>query len=147
MANKGTPAVAKDTEALGALESSVKNAYAEFEKNSDAVSGFKTYLPNAISQYTNPEGNDARAAIGELSAVKAHALYGAAFTDPERKRADTFLPADGDTAATRRSKFNNMLALIDEAKIRQAKARGLGPSGGDTAPSAGAKVVKWGELK
>ena len=99
------------------LISRVDNALTELDRNPDAV-GFRTYVPNVALNRLDPQGTAARAAIGELSAEKAHDIYGASFTAAERARADKFIPADGDDIQTVRTKLANMKKMAEQARAR-----------------------------
>jgi hypothetical protein len=95
----------------------VENAEKELNKTPDAV-GLRTLTPNIALQRFDPEGVSARAALAELSAEKAHDLYGASFTAAERKRADQFIIAAGDDLATVRKKLAGMKKMAIEARNR-----------------------------
>lgn len=78
-------------------------------------SGAGTVIPGAIRQmYTSPTTKIADSTIGQLSAEKAHELYGAAFTKAEMSRAGTFLPENTDTVDTKRWKLAQMKILLEK---------------------------------
>jgi len=78
----------------------------------------RTLVPNIALNRMDPTGTAARAAIGELSAEKAHEIYGASFTAAERTRADKFIPADGDDLAEylHNEVFGGAGGIVDKMK-------------------------------
>lgn len=84
-----------------------------------STSGIGEAVPGAIRQmYTTPTTKIADSTIGQLSAEKAHELYGAAFTAAEMDRANTFLPAKFDTAETKKWKLGQMKILLEKKAAR-----------------------------
>ena len=84
-----------------------------------ATSGIEDILPGSIRQtYTSPTTKIADSTIGQLSAEKAHELYGAAFTAAEMTRADAFLPAKFDTNETKKWKLGQMKILLEKKAAR-----------------------------
>jgi hypothetical protein len=60
----------------------------------------------------------ANAAMAAVSAEKAHELYGAAFTAPERARAAQFLPNSRDTVEMAQTKLKAMEILVAKKLAR-----------------------------
>lgn len=90
--------------------------------NPDAA-GLKTLMPNLFLQYVSTPGEMmTRGASGELSAEKAHELYGAAFTAAEMARAGKFLPQDGDSVDTLKVKFQNLKDIIKATETKPVGA-------------------------
>ena len=114
--------------------------------------GLKTLIPGIALNRYDPEGVMARSAVAELSAEKAHELYGAAFTAAERQRANQFLPAAGDNLETITAKLANMRKLAVAARARasgqQSGASGSWASPSPSAPQAAPSALpKVGEVR
>lgn len=119
-----TQAALKGSTELG---SKLDAALAQLEANPDAV-GWKTLIPDlALQRFSSQGERMTRSAIGELSAEKAHDLYGAAFTAAEMKRAEKFLPRDGDSVDTVRDKLKQLKAMVD---LKNQALSGGAPSNG-----------------
>jgi hypothetical protein len=120
-----SPAQAKKDTADADLSAKLDDALKSLEENPDAV-GWKTLTPDLILQRAQPEGVGTRAKIGELGAAKAHELYGAAFSASEQKRANKFIPQNGDDYNTTKTKLQNMKALVEESRARRAQEKSGG---------------------
>ena len=107
---KPNAAILKKQSASSAIVDKIDRAIALLDASPDSV-GIKTLTPDILLQRTDPEGIAVRAAIGELGAEKTHDLYGAAFSGSEQKRANSFIPASGDSVETIRAKLNNLKIL------------------------------------
>jgi hypothetical protein len=111
------------------LTAKLTNVRSLLEANPDAV-GLKTMVPDiALQRMSNSGERMTRAALAEMAAEKAHALYGAAFTTAEQKRANQFLPASGDSYEALIDKIANMEKILAET--------GGAPAGGAPAAPAG----------
>jgi hypothetical protein len=113
-AGKASAAEEKRRLAREDLSSKLTNARALLEANPDAV-GLKTMIPDiALQRMSNSGERMTRAALAEMAAEKAHALYGAAFTAAEQRRANQFLPAAGDSYDALIDKIANMEKILAE---------------------------------
>jgi len=115
------------------LRAKLVRAQQMLTENPDAA-GWKTLLvPNQLLSRASTQGERmTRGASGELSAEKAHELYGSAFTGMEMKRAGKFLPEDGDSYDTLQDKFTNLLQILDATETKP-----IGPA----KPATGADAI------
>lgn len=140
---KPNPAERKTAIAQDEIISKVDAALKALEANPDAV-GLKTLVPDIALQRADPTGVGVRAALGELGAEKTHELYGAAFSASEQKRANSFIPASGDSKATIATKLKNLKALAEQARARaMGAAKPAAPASGGWDAGKEQRYQEW----
>ena len=87
----------------------VMRALDNLNKYPGGVGIMKGSQPNIMATWTDPEGVNLRADIGELKAYKYHDLSGAAVTAYEEPRLQRFTPQETDTAEALRTKLTRSL--------------------------------------
>lgn len=96
-----------------AVINQIDKALDAVRKNKGAF-GAQNYLPQAITQRTDPKGVDARASVAELAATKLHDLSGATVNVGEAPRFTPFLPSATDSPEKIESNLLKMRqSLID----------------------------------
>lgn len=78
-------------------------------KGDPNATGWKGMLPDFLLQRVDPQGVDARAAIGDLGSLVIHDRSGAAVTAAEFPRLKPFIPTVTDDAATVKKKLDRFV--------------------------------------
>jgi len=111
---------------------SVDNALALANKRPKSFGMSHYVIPDAITQRTDPEGVEARAAVANLGSLRIHDRSGAAVTAAETPRLKPFIPSAGDDHATIVKKlegFRREYMLIQQEILDYAEAQGYKPPG------------------
>lgn len=109
-----------------------------------ASTGWKGYLGDAALQRLDPQGVDARAAIGDLGSLVIHDRSGAAVTAAEFPRLRPFIPQVTDDQATVQKKLKRFVEvyreIVDDTRNFYTESGylvpGLSSGGGSRAPAA-----------
>ena len=137
--------VAKNNAAVANIDNSIKQVQAN-----PSSFGVQNYLPDAITQRTDPKGVTARATVANIGSLKIHDRSGAAVTVGETPRLRPFIPATNDDDVTVVKKLKElrreMLVMDQEYKktLSEQGYRTSAPAG--AAPAAtrtGATVSNW----
>lgn len=83
-----------------------------------------------ISQFTDPEGVPARAAVSNVGSLKLHDRSGAAVTVSEFPRLAPFIPSPGDKPEVAKSKLNGLKREYETIRDEWAKGTNISMLGG-----------------
>jgi hypothetical protein len=93
----------------------IRRAMAEIDKNPDAL-GTRHMIPGmeTLSQYTDPEGVEARAGVADIGSLVLHDRSGAAVTVSETPRLRPFIPSASDKPEVAKKKLARFLEIAEE---------------------------------
>jgi hypothetical protein len=95
--------------------SKIRRAVAEIDKSPDSL-GPINMLPgaDAIRQYTDPEGVEARAGVADIGSLVMHDRSGASVTVSESPRLRPFIPSASDKPEVAKKKLARFLEIYEE---------------------------------
>jgi hypothetical protein len=93
----------------------IRRAMAQIDKNPDAL-GTRHMIPGmeTLSQYTDPEGVEARAGVADIGSFVLHDRSGAAVTASETPRLKPFIPSASDKPEVAKKKLARFLEIYEE---------------------------------
>ena len=142
-----TPNQQKNVDDADALLANIQAAKEAVKANSGAF-GRKTLIPDIALKQIDPEGVDARAMVGTISADRLHALSGAAISPTEYQRLQVSIPSAMDSPDMVTKKLDTLEKSMVNIRAAHLKgptgtgATGSWDAGGGGAPQAPASAIK-----